>query len=131
MKHTIESDIFCHKYRKHHPKLSKHNMVVLDQEGAKQLQTTMKPRDHYCSQPNHEDNKLNFYCESCNLLVCRDCTTVAHKDHAVSEVSTVAEAHRGDMRRTLQHVKTHWLVPLVLVRKTSKQSGWLLIDHIL
>ena len=96
---------FCHEHHKRHPKLSKHNMVGLDQEGAKQLQTTMKPRDHYCSQPNHEDNKLNVYCETCKLLVCRDCTTVAHKDHGVSEVSTVAEAHRGDMRRTLQHVQ--------------------------
>ena len=96
---------FCHEHHKCHPKLSKHNMVGLDQEGAKQLQTTMKPRGHYCSQPNHEDNKLNLYCESCKLLVCRDCTTVAHKDHGVSEVSTVAEAHRGDMRRTLQHVQ--------------------------
>ena len=96
---------FCHEHHKCHPKLSKHNMVGLDQEGAKQLQTTMKPRDHYCSQPNHEDNKLNFYCESCKLMVCRDCTTVAHKDHGVSDVSTVAEAHRGDMRRTLQHVQ--------------------------
>ena len=96
---------FCHEHHKRHPNLSKHNVVELNQEGAKQLQNTMKPRDHYCSQPNHEDNKLNFYCESCNLLVCRDCTIVAHKDHGVSEVSTVAEAHRGDMRRTLQHVQ--------------------------
>ena len=97
---------FCHEHHKRHPNLSKRNVVGLDQlEGTKQMQTTMKPRDHYCSQPNHEDNKLNFYCESCNLLVCRDCTIVAHKDHGVSEVSTVAEAHRGDMRRTLQHVQ--------------------------
>ena len=36
----------CHEHHKRHPKLSKHNMVGLDQEGAKQLQTTMKPRDH-------------------------------------------------------------------------------------
>ena len=96
---------FCHERHKRYRKLSKHNMVGLDQEGAKQLQTTMKPRDHYCSQLYHEDNKLNFYGESCKLLVCRDCTKVAHKDHGVSEVSTVAEAHRGDMRRTLQHVQ--------------------------
>ena len=96
---------FCHEHHKRHPKLSKHKMVGLDQEGAKQLQTTMKPRDQYCSQPNHEDNKLNLYCETCRLLVCRDCTTVAHKDHDVSEESIVAEAHRGDMRRTLQNVQ--------------------------
>ena len=111
---------FCHEHHKCHPELSKHNMVGLDQEGAKQLQTTMKPRDHYCSQPNHEDNKLNFYCESCKLLVCRDCTTVAHKDHGVSEVSTVAEAHRGDMRRTLQHVQDTLAGAIGANQKTMK-----------
>ena len=111
---------FCREYHKRHPKLSKHNMVGLDQEGAKQLQTTMKPRDHYCSQPNHEDNKLNFYCETCKLLVCRDCTTVAHKDHGVSEVSTVAEAHRGDMRRTLQHVQDTLAGAIAANEKTMK-----------
>ena len=94
---------FCHEHHKRHPKLSKHNMVGLDQEGAKQLQTTMKPRDHYCSHPNHEDNKLNFIVPvACSRV---DCTTVAHEDHGVSEVPTVAESHRADMRRTIQHVQ--------------------------
>ena len=111
---------FCHEHHKRHPNLSKPNMVGLDQEGAKQLQTTMKPRDHYCSQPNHEENKLNFYCETCNLLVCRDCTTVAHKDHGVSEVSIVAEAHRGDMRRTLQDVQDTLAGAIDVNEKTMK-----------
>ena len=112
---------FCHEHHKRHPKLSKHNMVGLDQEGAKQLQTTMKPRDRYCSQSSHEDNKLNFYCETCKLLVCRDCTTVAHKDHGVSEVSTVAEAHRDDMRRTLQYVQDTLAGAIGANEKTMKQ----------
>ena len=80
----------------------------------------MKPRDHYCSQPNHEDNKLNFYCETCKLLVCRDCTTLAHKDHGVSEVSIVAKAHRGDMRRTLQHVRDTLAGAFAANEKTMK-----------
>ena len=54
----------CRDHQSSSRKLSKHNVVGLDQEGARQLQTTIKPRDHYCSQPNHEDNKLNFYCET-------------------------------------------------------------------
>ena len=83
----------CHDHHRNSRKLSKHNMVGLDHEGAKQLQATMKPSEYYCSQPNHEDNKLNFYCETSNLMVCRDCTTVAHKDHGVTELSTAAEAH--------------------------------------
>ena len=95
----------CHDHHKRGRHLSKHNMVGLDQEGAKQLQGTMKPKEYYCSQPNHENNKLNYYCKTCTLLVCRDCITLAHKDHGVTELSTVAEAHRGEMRGTLQHVQ--------------------------
>eukprot|EP00731_Ephydatia_muelleri_P008540 Em0004g878a len=52
---------FCLEHHKRNRIWSKHKIVGLDQEGARQLHTTMKPGDHYCSQPNHEDNKLNFY----------------------------------------------------------------------
>ena len=65
----------------------------------------MKPGDHYCSQPNHEDNKLNFYCETCSLLVCRDCTTVTHKSHSVKEISTVAKTHQIEISGALEDVK--------------------------
>ena len=81
----------CHKTGRH---LSKHNMVGLDQEGARQLHTIMKPRDHYCSQPNHGSNDLNIYCETCSLLVCLHCTTATHKSHTVKEISTVAKTHQ-------------------------------------
>ena len=84
----------CHRTGRH---LSKHNMVGLDQEGARQLHTTMKPRDHYCSQPNHGNNDLNFYCETCSLLVCRDCTTATHKTHTMKEISTVAKTHQMEI----------------------------------
>ena len=91
----------CHDHHRNSIKLSKHSMVRLDHEGAKQLRTTMKPRDHYCSQPKHEDNKLKFYCEICNLLVCKDCTTAAHKDHSVAKISTVAKAHFSTVKEML------------------------------
>ncbi|KAL5496825.1 hypothetical protein EMCRGX_G013188 [Ephydatia muelleri] len=59
---------FCLEHHKRNRIWSKHKIVGLDQEGARQLHTTMKPRDHYCSQPNHEDNDWIFYCETCSLL---------------------------------------------------------------
>eukprot|EP00731_Ephydatia_muelleri_P008378 Em0004g716a len=95
----------CHNHHKRSRLLSKHNMVGLDQEGARQLHTTMKPRDHYCSQPNHEDNKLNFCCETCSLPVCRDCTTVTHKSHSVKEISTVAKTHQMEISGALKDAK--------------------------
>ena len=65
----------------------------------------MKPIDHYCSQPNHEHNNLNFYCETCSLLVCHVCTTVAHKSHIVKEISTVAKSHQMEITGALENAK--------------------------
>ena len=96
---------FCLEHHKRNRIWSKHNMVGLDQEGARQLHTTMKPRDHYCSQPSHEDNKLNFYCETCSLLVCLHCTTVTHKSHTVKEISTIAKTHQMEMAGALEEAK--------------------------
>ena len=119
--HCIDGDngpavVFCctchqflcklaYEYHRTDRHLSKHNTVGLDQEGARQLHTTMKPREHYCSQPIHEDNKLNFYCETCNLLVCLHCTTVTHKSHTVNEVSTVAKTHQMEITGALEDAK--------------------------
>ena len=95
----------CHYPHKRSRNLSKHNMVGLDQEGARQLHTTMKPRDHYCSQPSHEENQLKFYCETCSLLVCLHCTTVTHKYHSVKEISTVAKTHQMEITGALDDAK--------------------------
>ncbi|KAL5496493.1 hypothetical protein EMCRGX_G012790 [Ephydatia muelleri] len=127
--HCIDGDngpavVFCctchqflckvaYEYHRTDRHYSKHNMVGLDQEGARQLHTTMKPREHYCSQLNHEDNKLNFYCETCSLLVCLHCSTIAHKSHTVKELSTVAKTHQMEITGALEIAK-------VVVAKLTK-----------
>ena len=107
----------CHDHHKRHRQLSKHNMVGLDQEGAKQLQTTMKPRDHHCSQPYHEGNKLDFYCTNCNCFVCRDCTTAAHKDHGLAELSTIAKTHKMEIKEALGEA------PMLVTKLTGAIDG--------
>ena len=109
---------FCHEYHKHRGKMSEHNVVGLDQEGAEMLQTSMKPREYYCSQPNHEHNKLEFYCETCKCLVCGDCrTTVAHKDHSVTELSTVAKTHQMEIKGALRDAN------LIVTKMTEAIDG--------
>ena len=103
----------CHQFlcklcRDHHSssrRFSKHKIVLLDQEGARQLHTAMKPRDHYCTQPNHGNNNLNFYCETCSLLVCLHCTTATHKSHSVKEISTVAKTHQIEITGALEDAR--------------------------
>eukprot|EP00731_Ephydatia_muelleri_P008022 Em0004g360a len=84
----------CKLCRDHHSssrRFSKHKIVLLDQEGARQLHTIMKPRDHYCSQPNHGNNDLNFYS--------------THKTHTVKEISTVAKTHQMEITGALEDAK--------------------------
>eukprot|EP00731_Ephydatia_muelleri_P008025 Em0004g363a len=84
----------CKLCRDHHSssrRFSKHIIVLLDQEGARQLHTTMKPRDHYCSQPNHGNNNLNFYS--------------THKTHTVKEISTVAKTHQIEITGALEDAR--------------------------
>eukprot|EP00731_Ephydatia_muelleri_P007935 Em0004g273a len=95
----------AYEYHRTGRHLSKHNMVGLDQEGARQLHNTKKPRDHYCSQPNHGNNNLNFYCETCSLLVCLHCTTATHKTHTVKEISTVAKTHQMKLTGALEDAR--------------------------
>ena len=93
----------CHEHHKRGRLMSKHKMVGLDQEGAKELQATIKPREAYSLQCSHESNRLKFYCEACKcfLDVCKDCFPVAHKDHAVIEVSTAAKNHQLEIKGAL------------------------------
>ena len=94
---------FCHEYHKHNKILRYHQMVGLDQESARLLPSIMTPTEHFCSQPSqyHEKKKIEFYCETCQCLVCRDCTLVLHKDHRIAEVCNIAKVHREGMREAL------------------------------
>ena len=92
----------CHRYV---PQLLGHAVIGLDKESAASLPTVMKPTEQYCSQPKHKKQELNFYCETCKCLVCRDCIVVVHKDHSITELSIIAEAHRDEMKDTLEDAK--------------------------
>ncbi|KAL5497052.1 hypothetical protein EMCRGX_G013448 [Ephydatia muelleri] len=71
----------------------------LDKESLKVLPSIMKPiTKRFCSQPDHEKKELEYYCETCQLLVCRDCL---HKDHRTNEVCNIAKVHRDVMREAL------------------------------
>ena len=90
---------FCHEYHKRNKILHHHQMVGLDQESVRLFPSIMTPTEHLCSQPHQK--KLKIYCETCQCLVCRDCTLVLHKDHRIAEVCIIAKVHRDGMREAL------------------------------
>ena len=92
---------FCHEHHKRNKILCHHQMVGLDKESVRLLPSIMTPTEHLCSQPHHDKEKLKFYCETCQCLVCRGCTLVLHKDHRIAEVCNIAKVHRDGMREAL------------------------------
>eukprot|EP00731_Ephydatia_muelleri_P007103 Em0003g1351a len=97
----------CEDHHRSGRQLSKHDIVGLDQEGAKHLLAIMKPREYYCTQPNHEENKIHSYCQTCQCLihVCGDGVPVAHKDHNITELSTIAKNHRDSIQKVLANAR--------------------------
>ena len=97
----------CEDHHRSGRQLSKHDIVGLDQVGAKHLLAIMKPREHYCTQPNHEENKIHSYCQTCQCLihVCGDGIPVAHKDHSITELSTIAQNHRDSIKKVLANAR--------------------------
>ena len=97
----------CEDHHRSGRQLSKHDIIRLDQEGAKHLLAIMKPREYYCTQPNHEENKMHSYCQTCQCLihVCGDDVPVAHKDHSITELSTIAQNHRDSIQKVLANAR--------------------------
>ena len=72
-----------------------------DMESATLLPTLIKPTEHHCSHPKHKKQELDLYCKTCSCFICQLCVIAVHKDHNITELSTVAEADRDEMRGTL------------------------------
>ena len=96
------SHVHVHICHNHAPQLSQHNVIGLDRESATLLPTLIKPTEHHCSHPKHKKLDLDFYCKTCRCFICQLCVIAVHKEHNITELSTVAEADRDEMRGTLQ-----------------------------
>ena len=53
----------------------------------------------------HPSEELKIYCETCNELICRDCTVKAHRDHQFDLVADCFPKHRDAIVANLQPIK--------------------------
>ena len=119
---------FCHEYHKSSKIFHHHQMVGLDQE-------PVTPTQHFCYQHHHEKVKSKFYCETCQCLVCGDCSLVHHKDHRISTICNVAKVRRDEMREALvcAHKTTSKLTSAIDKMaeqvETSRENATLLINQ--
>ena len=59
----------------------------------------------YC--PKHKDNVLKVYCETCNELICTDCTIQLHQGHHCDVISDTFPKHKQEIINQLEPVKHH------------------------
>ena len=92
----------CHDLHKNSHQLPEHCMVGLDQEGAKKLQTYLKPNDQLCSIHNLQ---AKVYCENCKCVCCPKCISDGHWEHTSVSLSYAAKSHRDEMEGLVNATK--------------------------
>ena len=69
---------FCAKAHKRLVNFRDHKVVTLDQLSSDVVKSLERPR--YCT--HHPEETLKLYCTTCQTLICRDCSIIAHRDHS-------------------------------------------------
>ena len=55
----------------------------------------------------HPENLLKIYCETCNELICNDCTIRLHQGHQYDLISDTFPKHKQELVNQLEPVKYH------------------------
>ena len=85
----------CNRY--HSKKNSQHNFVSLDDVPSAE-------KVLYC--PEHRKNELDYYCETCDKLLCIYCVTkIEHAEHTHELLNKMAAKHRGVLANFIAPVK--------------------------
>ena len=92
------------------PPIAHHKMANLDEVAASVSSTSQllapgkQEAPLICPIPSH-DEPLKIYCETCDSVICRDCTVRTHKDHEYDLVSASYTKHCQELEHSLNPVK--------------------------
>ena len=72
--------------------------LITGEEGACQ------PTRKVLYYPNHQKNELDYYCKTCDKIVCLYCTVKDHVGHTHDIVEKTASEHRNVLRKIITPV---------------------------
>ena len=101
------SEFLCNHCLEHHKysrEYQHHNMMPLNEVRSKKEGITIKPKHKYALCLKHE-SELNFYCETCNQLVCHPCIMKDHFKHDHDTVKKVVTKHRKKLDKIMEPVE--------------------------
>ena len=86
------------------PLLKTHQVIKLEdiKSGKVNLQKLGSKKQPTCSK--HKGQPLWFFCETCEILICRDCTVVNHQkpEHKYVELENVVSGHRKKLEELVE-----------------------------
>ena len=94
----------CLEHHKYSKEYQNHNMMPLNEVRSKKEGITTKPKSKSALCQEHE-LELNFYCETCDQLVCHYCIMKDHLKHDHDTVKKMATKHRKKLDKIMEPVE--------------------------
>ena len=102
--------------------IQNHNMMPLNEARSKKEGITIKPKPKFALCTKHE-LELNFYCETCDQLVCHYCIMKDHLKHDHDTVKEMAIKHRKKLEKIMEPVEKMIEGFSVTCKKVSNMRG--------
>ena len=94
----------CTQIHQEWKEFSSHEVITLTQlKGDVTRLVPPKKKVMFCSK--HPSKELDLYCETCEELVCRDCTARIHQDHQYDLVTDAFQKHKEVLVASVQPVE--------------------------
>ena len=87
--------------------IAHHQIIILDEVTASVSSTSqsLPAKQEPTLTCSTHDKKLKLFCETCDSVICRDCTVRTHKDHEYDLVSASYTKHCQELEHSLNPVK--------------------------
>ena len=95
---------YCYGHHKYSKDYQNHNMMPINELRSKKEGITIKPKSKFALCQEHE-LELNFYCETCDQLVCQYCIMKDHFKHDHDTVKKMAIKHRKQLDKIMEPVE--------------------------
>ena len=103
--------------------LQHHNCVSFEElKSFKPSGSLDKPE--FCRE--HSEKKVKLFCLTCQLLICKDCALVRHKDHSYDFINIVADNERKGLTAALDSLETNLKTVTNKITIAAEESNRLL-----
>ena len=95
---------YCHESHKYSKEYQGHSLSQLKELRSEKKDVNVRPKAKPLLCQEH-DMELNFYCGTCEQLVCHYCITTDHAAHEHNTIKKMANKHRAELDKVIKPVE--------------------------